>query len=135
MDFGVTNPEHVLHVCSGSMKTGIRVDRRREKAPTVVADALHLPFKDGSFSWVLADPPYGEDYAQTLYGLGKHYPRPGTMLREMCRVAKVGARLGFMHFVVPKWAGLPLRLDKVFGITQGCGFAIRAWSTFTKVAA
>ncbi len=42
----------------------------------VIADATHLPFKDGSFSIVFS--------SHTI----EHVPNPFLMLREMCRVAK-----------------------------------------------
>jgi len=56
----------VLHVCSGSLPPGegIRVDIRREQRPDVVADGRALPFRDGSMSAVMVDPPYTEQYAR-----------------------------------------------------------------------
>ncbi len=128
---GVTDSEKVLHVCSGSMCIGVRVDVRPETSPTVVADARHLPFPDNSFEWVMADPPYSREYAENLYGTGSVYPDPGVLVAECLRVLRPGGRLGFMHHVVPKFKR-PGRLLKVYAISQGPGYNIRAWTVLTK---
>lgn len=128
---GAENPDEVLHLCAGSMKVGIRVDVRAETNPTVVADCRHTPFADGSFRWIMADPPYAESYAENLYGTGAVYPKPGEILREATRLLKPGGRVGLLHFIVPM-SRKPLRLVGVFGITTGAGYAIRAWSVFEK---
>jgi SAM-dependent methyltransferase len=129
---GMTEFDQVLHVCSGSMQTGVRVDIREQTAPSVVADALSLPFADCSFKAVLADPPYAASYAETLYATGASYPRPGPMMAELCRVTRPGGRIGFMHHMVPKTDRLPLSMLAVYGISQGQGYAIRAWSLFER---
>lgn len=128
---GVTDPHAVLHVCSGSMKIGVRVDIRPEMNPTVVADVRNLPFADDSFEWIMADPPYSREYAVNLYGTGDVYPDPHALVNECLRVLKPGGRLGFMHHIVPKFKK-PGRLLKVYTITQGVGYNVRAWSVFTK---
>lgn len=128
---GVTNPHKVLHVCSGSMKIGVRVDIRPEIKPTIVANALALPFADDTFEWIMADPPYSKDYAQNLYKTGEHYPDPHRLADECLRVLKPGGRLGFMHHIVPKFHK-PGRLLRVYAITQGSGYNMRAWSVLTK---
>lgn len=128
---GVTDTDRVLHLCSGSMRTGIRVDIRPEMQPTVVADCRNTPFSDESFDWIMADPPYSEDYAENLYGVGKHYPKPGQILREATRLLRPGGRFGLLHFLVPI-NRKPMRLVGVWGITTGAGYAIRAWSVFEK---
>ena len=128
---GVTNPQQVLHLCAGSMKTGIRVDIRPETAPTVIADCRLLPFKNNSFDYVMADPPYAATYAENLYGTGKHYPKPGQILKEAARVLRPGGRVGILHFIVPL-VRKPLRLIGVWGITTGAGYAIRAWSVYER---
>ena len=127
----VTDPTKVLHVCSGSMKVGIRVDIRPEMEPTVVADARNLPFADDSFEWVMADPPYSREYAANLYGTGDVYPDPHGLAQECIRVLKPGGRMGFMHHIVPK-VKKPGQLLKVYTITQGMGYNVRAWSVWTK---
>lgn len=130
---GVIDPEKVLHMCSGSMRTGVRVDIRPETAPTVVADCRELPFKDETFDWIMADPPYAKDYAENLYGTGKVYPKPGQILAEAARVLRVGGRVGLLHFIVPL-VRKPLRLVGVWELTTGAGYAIRAWSVLEKSA-
>lgn len=128
---GVTDPKHVLHLCSGSMTVGVRIDIRPETNPTVVSNCVSTPFADESFSWIMADPPYAESYAENLYGTGSVYPKPGEILREATRLLKPGGRVGLLHFLVPM-SRKPLRLVGVWGITTGAGYAIRAWSVFEK---
>jgi SAM-dependent methyltransferase len=129
---GVTDPDQVLHVCSGSVKTGVRVDIRAEKNPTIVTDACSLPFPDDSFQWILADPPYTADHAENLYGTGSVYPSPHVLTQECLRVLKPGGFFGIMHHMVPKFKK-PGKLVKVYAITQGPGYNIRAWTLFTKM--
>ena len=128
---GVTDPTRVLHVCSGSMQSGIRVDVRGGIKPTVIADGVDLPFRDDAFEWVMADPPYSETYADNLYQTQRWYPNPHLLADECLRVLKPGGRLGFMHHMVPKFHK-PGKLLKVYGISQGVGYNIRAWSVLTK---
>ena len=130
---GVANPQQVLHVCSGSMKIGIRVDIRPEMRPTIVADVRCLPFADNSFWWIMADPPYSREYAENLYGTGAAYPDPHRLAAECLRVLRPGGFLGFMHHMVPKFSR-PGRIFKVYTITQGPGYNVRAWTLFTKEA-
>lgn len=128
---GVTDPTAVLHLCSGSMVSGIRVDIRPETNPTYVADCRNVPLPNASVDWIMADPPYSEEYARNLYGTEKNYPKPGQILKEACRLLKPGGRVGILHFQVPM-SRKPLRLERVIGITTGAGYAIRAWSVFVK---
>ena len=127
-------PENVLHLCSGSMRIGVTVDIRPEKEPSIVADCRNVPLPDESFDFIMADPPYSEDYATNLYGTGEHYPKPGQILKEACRLLRPGGLVGLLHFQVPM-SRKPLKLVKVYGVTTGAGYAIRAWSLFRKVAA
>ena len=128
---GVTDAAKVLHLCSGSVQTGVRVDIRAKLKPDIVADCRNVPLPDESFNWILADPPYSEDYATNLYGVGEHYPKPGAIAREACRLLKPGGLFGLMHFQVPMLRK-PMRLVGVYGITTGAGYAIRAWTLARK---
>jgi SAM-dependent methyltransferase len=128
---GVDDPSSVLHLCSGSMQTGVRVDIRPDVAPDILADCRSVPLPDESFDFILADPPYSAEYAANLYGTGEHYPKPGQICREACRLLRPGGRFGIMHFQVPMFRK-PLKMLGVYGITQGLGYAIKAWTLFTK---
>ena len=127
----ITDPHAVLHVCSGSMKVGVCVDVRGHLIPTVIADGCHLPFRSNTFQWVMADPPYSREYAQNLYGTGAQYPDPHQLADECLRVLQPNGRLGFMHHIIPKFHK-PGKILKVYAISQGPGYNIRAWTVFTK---
>jgi len=122
----------VLHLCSGSVRTGTTVDIRPECRPTFVADCRATGLPDETFDYILADPPYAKDYAENLYGTGKDYPKPGEILREAARLLRPGGRVGILHFIVPM-TRRPLKMMGVWGITTGAGYAIRAWSLFEKL--
>lgn len=128
---GCDNPNEVLHLCSGSVLTGIRLDIRAECKPDIVADCRNTGLASESFRYILADPPYAQDYAENLYGTGAHYPKPGEILKEAARLLVSGGQVGLLHFLVPM-IRRPLHLSGVWGITQGSGYAIRAWSLLEK---
>lgn len=128
------NPSHgrTLHVCSGSLPRdviGYRLDIRESMVPDVRADGRALPFKDGVFDAILIDPPWSVEYARDLYQT--EYPRPAHLMREAARVASETGRIGMVHFFVPQpppgW-----KLDEVRGITQGCGYRIRALAIYSR---
>ena len=129
----VTDPDKVLHLCSGSVNRGITVDVRAETNPTVVADARNTPFADESFEWIMIDPPYSEEYAKNLYGTEEHYPKPGQLMKEACRLLVPGGRVGLLHFQVPM-IRKPLKIIEGRGITTGLGYNIRAFTICEKVA-
>ena len=128
---GNPDPALVLHLCSGSVLTGVRVDIRPEMNPTVCCDARHTPFEDESFDFIMSDPPYAESYAENLYGTGQNYPKPGELLKEATRLLRPGGYFGILHFIVPV-NKKPMKMINVWGVTTGSGYAIRAWSLFRK---
>lgn len=127
----VVNPDQVLHLCSGSMITGIRVDIRPEKNPDIVADCRNVPLPDNSIDWIMADPPYSVEYAKNLYGTEENYPSPGQIVKEAMRLLKPGGLLGLLHFQVPM-IRKPAKIVNVYGVTTGSGYAIRAWTLIRK---
>jgi SAM-dependent methyltransferase len=125
------DPMQVLHLCSGSMKSGITVDIRPEKMPDILADCRNVPLPDESFDWIMADPPYSEEYARNLYNTEAHYPKPGQVVKEAMRLLKPGGLMGFLHFDVPV-IRKPAKILNVYGVTTGCGYKIRAWTVLQK---
>lgn len=130
---GVTRPQAVLHVCAGSVSVGLTVDVRIETRPRIVGDARHLPLRDSSVPWVMADPPYSRPYAENLYGTGDRFPGPVQIASEAARVLEDGGIFGILCFQVPR-APRPLECIGVWGVTTGAGYNIRAWSVFRKGA-
>lgn len=129
----VDDPDRVLHLCSGSMRSGVRVDIRPEMNPTVVCDARNTPFDDESFEWVMIDPPYSEEYARNLYGTEDSYPKPGQLMREASRLLRPGGKVGLLHFQVPM-IRKPLKMLAVYGITTGMGYNIRSFTVCEKMS-
>lgn len=75
------------------------VDIKPELEPDIVANCEMLPFKDNSFDFVMADPPYSEQESRDLYGLP--YASMIKVLNEMRRVCKPGGYNLFLHRLVP----------------------------------
>lgn len=130
-EMGCDDSSKVLHLCSGSVLTGVRVDVRECVSPDIVADCRNVPVPDGSFDFILADPPYSHEYANNLYGTADQYPLPGQICREASRILKPGGKFGLMHFQVPM-VRRPLSIVQVYGISQGLGYAIKAWTLMEK---
>jgi SAM-dependent methyltransferase len=130
-EMGCTDASTILHLCSGSMVTGVRVDIRPERKPDIVADCRNVPLPDESFDFIMADPPYSEEYARNLYGTEKHYPAPGAIAKEACRLLRPGGKFGLLHFQVPMLRK-PMEIVRVYGVSTGAGYAIRAWTLCEK---
>ena len=126
---GEVRRDEVLHVCSGTLTETWTVDLRLEAQPRVVANGIHLPFRDASFKAVMLDPPYTDAYARNLYGTEN--PRPSWLLNEAARVVVPGGRIGFMHIAVP-FAPPGCFLVTVRAITIGVGFRVRAWTIYER---
>lgn len=126
------NRQDVVHLCSGTLPAGegaMRVDIRPETKPDLVADCRALPLPDGFAGAVMLDPPYSMEYAQDLYNT--EYPRPSALLAEACRIARPGAPIGFLHFLM----ALPpagASIEACWGVTTGPNYRIRAFTVFRK---
>ena len=121
----------ILHVCSGTLgpEEAWTVDVRAEARPRIVASGTTLPLRDASFRAVMLDPPYSDAYARNLYKTEN--PRPSWLLKEAARVVQPGGRIGILHVAVP-FAPPGCRLVKVYGISTGVGFRIRAFTVYER---
>lgn len=121
----VSAAAEVLHVCAGSVKAARTIDIRAAAQPSIVADVRWLPIRRESIRWALADPPYGMDYAESLWGLGVKYPTPMVLLEECAEVLVDGGVVGYLDQLVPP---LPpaLELVSVTGLYCGTGTRMRA---------
>lgn len=124
-------PSEVLHLCSGSMKTGVRVDIRPETDPDIVADCRNVPLPDGLFDFIMADPPYSEMYARNLYETESVFPKPGQILKEATRLLRPGGVVGLLHHQVPVFRK-PLKLVRVYAVHRGLGYNLVAWSLLRR---
>lgn len=131
---GAPEPTAVVHLCSGSIQAPLTFDwRALDVGAAVACDVRWLPIRRESVRWILVDPPYGDDYAEALWGLGKQYPSPTVLLRECASALMIGGRVGFLHHVVPR---VPDDLERVgtFGISTGPGYRMRAFTVAEKRA-
>lgn len=115
----------IVHLCSGSVRAPLTFDLRADVGAACVADVRWLPLAPGSCRWILADPPYGMDYAQEMWGLGRQYPTPRVLLRECAAALAPGGQVALLHHVVPM---LPEGLERVgvWGVWCGTETRIRA---------
>jgi 16S rRNA G966 N2-methylase RsmD len=98
---GCDDSNKILHLCSGSVRTGITMDIRKEVAPNIVADSRHTPLVGECFDFILIDPPYSQEWAKNLYDTEEYYPTPKSLLAEACRVLVPNGKVGLLHFQVP----------------------------------
>ena len=124
--------QDIVHLCSGAIPAGegaLRVDIREEMNPDLVADCRDLPLDDNSAAAVMIDPPYSVEYSEDLYGTG--YPRPSHLLKEAARIAMADAPIGMLHFLVPR-PGPRTVIERVYGVTTGPNYRIRAFTIYRK---
>ena len=105
------------------------MDLRGEAKPRVIANGCALPFRAASFGAVMLDPPYSDQYARNLYRTEN--PRPSWLLREAARVVRPSGRIGILHVAVP-FAPPGCHLVKVYGVSTGVGFRIRAFTVYER---
>lgn len=115
----------------------ITVDIKKELKPKTVANCETLPFKDNSFDFVFADPPYSKEESMDLYQLP--YVNIIKTINEMVRVCKPGGHLLFLHRLIPTvFPGMELNkqttIEGIVGIFTIAGMSnIRALSVRRKI--
>lgn len=113
----------------------ISVDINGWVYPTIIADSHFSPFKSEIATTVIADPPY-DDPISRFMGSGLYGVKPlsvSDILGEATRIAKVGAYIILLHFLVPP-APKNVKRVAVIAVWQGPNHRIRALSVYQKVA-
>lgn len=118
-----------LHLFSGSLREGRRVDLNPANVPSVAADATALPFRDGSFRLVYADPPYSAADA-VRYGTPMVDRRK--VLREAARITAPGGHLVWLDTVLPMFAKRDWHWWGVVGIVRSSNHRVRSVFMFQR---
>lgn len=114
----------------------ITVDCKPELKPKTIANCEILPFKDNSFDFVFADPPYSKEESMELYNLP--YVNIIKTINEMIRVCQPGGYILFLHRLIPEvFPGMNLHkqttIEGIVGIFTIAGMSnIRALSIRRK---
>lgn len=121
----VTDPDQVVHLCSGSIKRGITVDIRPEMNAKYCCDARHTPIETGTCNWVVCDPPPSEIIQWGLYGLSsEEYPTPSELLDEACRILAPGGKVCLLAMVEPT-PPPGLQYIGAYCLLMGPGYVVR----------
>jgi hypothetical protein len=123
----------VLHLFSGSLtptQGHVRVDLLPNRQPDVVGDAHHLPFGDGTFELVLADPPYSATDAQRY---GTPMPNRRRVLAEVARVTASGGNLVWLDTVLPMFAKRDWHWWGAVSVVRSTNHRVRLASMFRRV--
>ena len=120
----------VLHMFSGSSWMGTTTDYRAETGADIVAPYDQIPCPDGSFSGVLADPPYADHWQGQWHG---DLPKPGRILREAARLTRVGGLIAILHIIIiPAYKDANVERIALHPILTGPNNAIRVLNVFRK---
>ena len=121
----------VLHMFAGAAQWGTTTDMRTETGASIVAPFDAIPRPDGTFSAVIADPPYADHYAGEWHA---DLPRPKHVLREAARLTAAGGLVGILHIIViPAYAKLGVERVGLHPILAGPNNAVRVFNVFRRI--
>lgn len=123
--------EDALHMFSGATTWGVTTDLRADTGADIVAPFDQIPRPDGSFSAVLADPPYADHYAGEWHA---DLPKPKHILREASRLVRAGGLIGILHIIViPAYRELGVRRVGLHPVLAGPNNAVRVFNVFRRL--
>lgn len=137
---GCSLNQPVLHVCGGMAKYYPYAggfgpnDKTLDLDPATEPDYLQnaLDPLPGEWPGVLIDPPYSEEDA-AKYAVGAVvYPPPGNLVENALRCVPVGAKVGILHYSVPR-CPQHAKLVACVGVVCGFGNRIRCFSVFERL--
>lgn len=93
-----------VYLCSGKVEDNdaIRVDLNPECNPTHLEDAAKTSIPNCSADWVMVDPPYTRELAESLYNQGKNWHRIDAFAKEASRICKPGGLILTLSYEVPR---------------------------------
>lgn len=96
--------EERCYLCAGLVEDTVacRVDIREDTKPTVLADAVDTKIPDGSFDWIIIDPPYTKLLAREFYGTETFYHGINAFTREAERLCKPNGLILTLSYEIPK---------------------------------
>ena len=121
-----------LHMFSGSLagELSMTTDLRPETGADIVAPFDAIPRPDGSFSAIIADPPYADHYQGEWHG---DLPKPKHILREASRLCEPGGLIGILHIIViPAYKEFGVERIALHPVLAGPNNAIRVFNVFRK---
>ena len=103
----------ILHPFGGKAEYGIRVDINPEVNPDYIGDAHNLTmFEDEIFDVVFLDPPYTDEYSESLYNTGKLNFSKYT--KEAVRILKEGGYLIMYHYLATPQIPNTILVKRIF---------------------
>lgn len=121
---------NVLHMFSGASDIGITTDYREETGANIVAPYDAIPVADGTFSGVLADPPYADHWQGQWHG---GLPKPKKILSEAARLVKPGGLIAILHIIIiPAYKEIGVERIALHPVLTGPNNAIRVLNVFRR---
>jgi len=118
----------VLHMFSGASDLGVTTDYREETGADIVAPFDDIPRPDGSFTGVLADPPYADHWQGQWHG---GLPKPKHVLAEAVRLTAPGGLVAILHIIIiPAYRSLNVERIALHPVLTGPNNAIRVLNVF-----
>lgn len=121
---------NTLHMFAGQADWGITTDIRPETGADIIAPFDAIPRPDGSFSAILADPPYADHYAGEWHA---DLPKPKHVLKEAVRLVASGGLIGILHIIIiPAYKTFGVERVGLHPVLAGPNNAVRVFNVFRK---
>lgn len=132
----VINHEDTLHMFSGSMDWGTTTDIRPGTNADIVAPFDNIDLPDGSFKYVIADPPYHDWFQEDWVndeGEKYSFPKPKHVLREAARLCKDDGLIFILHLIViPAYKEYRVEREAIHCLLCGPNNMVRCLNVFRK---
>jgi len=76
----------------------VQRSRTTKTTANIIGDARDTGLPDSSYDWVMLDPPYSRELAETMYGTDDVYSGVNTFVAEAARLCKPGGYVCVFHY-------------------------------------